>query len=329
VDFTLATVRGQVRLSGASLDNGRGCALRAVGMTVSGALLLDKDFRVSGTVNLSGASIGDLLTCERGKLDGGSGPALEARDLKVTNRLVLKASVSGSVDLTGACAGELDDDSSAWPSVGLRLTGFVYGQLSENAIGMGVGKRLEWIRCQTSKPGGYVSQPYLQLAEIYKTNGLDDDVHRVLIAKQEDLRKFGVLTRPAKIWSALIGTLVGHGYRPWRAAIVILAIYVLSVGIVWIAKAHNDLIPVGSTALGQAHLTASHCTDDYPCVSPFAYPVDAAIPLINLQQADYWQLNSSTSWGAFTRGWLDLATVLGWALTTMLAVALSGLIRNS
>jgi hypothetical protein len=108
-----------------------------------------------------------------------------------------------------------------------------------------------------------------------------------------------------------------------------LAIYVLSVGIVWIAKAHNDLIPVGSTALGQAHLTASHCTDDYPCVSPFAYPVDAAIPLINLQQADYWQLNSSTSWGAFTRGWLDLATVLGWALTTMLAVALSGLIRNS
>jgi hypothetical protein len=329
VDFSLATVRGQVRLSGASLDNGSSCALRAVGMTVSGAFFLDKDFRMSGTMNLDGASIGDSLVCEHSELDGGSGPALEARDLKVANRLVLKARVSGSVDLTGARAGELDDDPSAWPGAGLRLTGFVYGQLSEHATGMGVGKRLEWIRCQTSKPGGYVSQPYLQLAEIYKANGLDDDARSVLIAKQQDLRKFGVLTRPAKVWNALLGTLVGHGYRPWRAAIVILVVYVLSVGIVWIAMAHNDLIPVGGTAIGHAHLTASHCTDYYPCVSPIAYPVDAAIPLINLQQADYWQLNSSTTWGAFTRGWLYLATVLGWVFTTMLAVALSGLIRDS
>jgi hypothetical protein len=328
VDFSLMTVRGQVRLSGASLDNQHGNALLAVGMTVSGELLLDESFRASGTVNLAGASIGDSFVCEHATLDGGSGLALQARNLKVTNRLVLKATVSGSVDLTEVRAGELDDVPSAWPTSGLNLTGFVYGQLSEHASSMGVGKRLEWIRLQTSKPGGYAPQPYSQLAKVYRANGLDDEVRRTLIAKQRDLRRFGTLTRWAKAWNAFLGALIGHGYRPWRAGIAILVIYIASVGIVWNAQVHNDLIPVGSTAVGQAHLTARYCTDRYPCVSPLAYPVDAAIPLINLQQADYWQLNASTAWGEFARGWIDLATVLGWGLTTMLAVALSGLIRE-
>ena len=72
------------------------------------------------------------------------------------------------------------------PVSDLRLTGFVYGQLSEHATAIGVKKRLEWIRRQTSRPGQYSPQPYSQLAQVYKANGLDDDVRRVLVARQRD-----------------------------------------------------------------------------------------------------------------------------------------------
>ena len=79
MNLSSVTVRGQVCLSGASLGNGSGDALLAAGTRVSGTLLLDRDFTANGTVDLSGARIGDSLVCENATLDGGSGAALQAR----------------------------------------------------------------------------------------------------------------------------------------------------------------------------------------------------------------------------------------------------------
>src|SRR5712691_8187744 len=75
-------------------------------------------------------------------------------------------------------------------------------------------ERLDWVsRC----PLGYQPQPYEQLAAYYRRAGHDDDVRRVLLAKQRHRRT--TLTAPGRAAGRLLEVTVGYGYRPWLAAI--------------------------------------------------------------------------------------------------------------
>jgi hypothetical protein len=87
-----------------------------------------------------------------------------------------------------------------------------------------------------------------------------------------------------------------------------------------------------ATITGRVDWTGCHflseCTHSYPCPSPFVYPIDAALPLIDLHQVDYWQFDTSTSWGHAGRDWVVFATISGWGLATLFAAGLSGLVRG-
>ena len=259
--------------------------------------------------------------CAGATLNSHSGPAIRARNLEVTNTLILqpKTALRGDVDLTDAEVGELDDNATAWEGDGcLQIDGFKYDRLGASAAKFTVDQRLNWIRRQTSQ-GAYAPQPYAQLAQVYKASGNDDEVRETLIAKQDDLRKHGSLSRYGKAWNWLLALLIGHGYRPRRGGFFILAIYLVTVGVVWYAKDANDFVAVDSRSTPAP--ASSVCTSAYPCVSPLAYPVDAAVPLINLYQLTYWQPDASRLSGKLVRAEIDIATILGWTLTTLLAPA--------
>jgi hypothetical protein len=234
----------------------------------------------------------------------------------------LTSTPTGSVDLTRAQVGALVDDLDSWPAPGqLRLSGFSYNRLGDNAEG-NPHRRLEWIRRQP----GYNPGPYRQLATVYRSAGHEREARIILIALQHDLRTRGHLAWYARAWNVFMGVTIGHGYRTVRAALVLPILYAVSVLLVSVAALHNDMLPIHASP-GQA-VTSATCTSRYPCLSRWIYPVDAVIPIFNLHQAEYWEPDAHTNWGHATRDWLYVATILGWAATTLLVVAFTGLARN-
>jgi len=333
-----AEIEGQLNCSGATFHNEDSDSLRLDLAKIGGDVVLNKHpkgfpFLACGTVGFDQAEIRGSFFCAGARFDAARGDALIARDMTVRNRFQwqLATPANGRVLLSGAKVGELNDDIECWPTErgSLDLTNFVYAQFGEDAAKVGAKRRVEWIRVQTGAPGAYKPQPYVQLAQVFKAGGHDDEWRKVMIAKQDDLRIFGTLPGPQKVWNRLIGLTIGHGYRPWRAAYAILFLYVVSVLLVLGAKENNAFVAVGSTAANQVQkLKPSVCTNTYPCLSAFAYPVDAALPLINLHELDSWQFNANNGWGQAGRDWTVFATVTGWGLATMLVVGLSSLVRD-
>jgi hypothetical protein len=300
-------------------------ALVLDGAEINGELILDEKFSATGEVGLSGARISGGLNCRGGTFTNPKGCALQAEGVNVTGAFVwagLASEPQGRLDLTRAHVGELCDDRASWPGAGdLRINGFTYDHLTSEGK-CDAHDRLEWIRRQP----GFSPQPYQQLAAMYRQAGQETEARRVLVAQQRDLRKRGQLPPYARAWNAFLGATIGHGYRAWRAALMLPVLYLISVGLVNVTADHNQFTAVRAP-IGQT-ITAAHCRSGYPCLSVWSYPVDSIVPIINFHQGDYWQPDAHRSWGRSTRDWLFIATVLGWAATTLLVVAFTGLARK-
>ena len=98
---------------------------------------------------------------------------------------------------------------------------------------------------------------------------------------------------------------------------------------------HQGFVATGITASfvatshGDASAMATNCTPYYPCNSSWLFPVDAAIPVINLHQSDFWWFNSSNAWGNYGKIIFDLLTVMGWGFTSLLIAASAGMIKQN
>lgn len=308
--------------------------------TAAGAVSLP-DARVGGSLYLTGAD----LAAEAGKA------ALNAEGIQITRKLVWQPAkpVLGRVNLEGGTAAELEDDwtgsrfeqNGYWPA-DLRLDGFTYTTIGagNNA---GVGQRLEWIGSQpmatwggTVVPAirapwresrirrarvharasyGFASQPYEQLARVYRRAGQDTEANIAAIAMRRDFRRYGDLMwyRRASNW--LLDVMIGYGYRPLRALLLLFAVYLLWVLFFWYLQDYtNVIVPAQSTAGLPLVPSAQHCTSVYPCFYPAGYAIDTVIPIINVHQIEYWRLRSNGPWGPVIESVSWLGAGLGWAI---------------
>jgi hypothetical protein len=336
----LATVRGNVKVTG------------------------DSHF-YRGTV-WQGTQIQGDLHIERAKFFGGK-EAFFANQLKVGGRFTFKDIEWGEkarVSLRMANVMELDDLPNSYPNTvhdnssnfganpvigSLDISGFVYSQFGDTSFnsrtdenGWNHLERLEWISRQTHQrkhdhltEGQYSPQPYLQLAEVYRQMGKDHERRKVLKGQQQDLRKWGELSRASKWWSRIVDLLTGYGYESWRALVAIFLIYLLSVSLTTVVRDHGGFVATGNTASfvvakhGAQSVQATSCTPYYPCNSSWLFPVDAAIPVINLHQSEFWSFNSSNSWGDYGELLFSLFSLLGWGFTSLLVAASAGLIKQN
>ena len=284
--------------------------------------MADRAARVRGGLRLVGCSVaGDASCWNQVVVD-----ELTARGFSVGGRLGLGklAQPPRTVDLRQARVAQLDDDESSWPAPdGLRIDGFSYERLSAGAP-RSPDSRIDWIRRQP----GYAPEPYQQLAAVYRRNGQLSEATRVAMAQQDDLRRRGDLSRPARAWNWFLGRSIGHGYRPGRAAWALLLLYVVTFFAVWLGARSDAFIQVGNTA-PQPTVRASHCGDAYPCLIPAAYTLENITPILNLHQAENWQPRSSSRAERLLRDWLYLSIVIGYGGTTLLVAGLSGLARSA
>lgn len=164
---------------------------------------------------------------------------------------------------------------------------------------MPVRERLDWV---SRGPFGYQPQPYEELADYYRRSGHDDDVRRVLLAKQRHRR--GTLSLPGRVAGRLLDVTVGYGYRPWLAAVWL--VLLLTAGTVAFAADRPHPLPGGPV----------------PPYSSFAYTLDLLIPFgaFGLREA----------YGADGAGqWLGYALIAsGWILATAVIAGITSAVRR-
>jgi hypothetical protein len=332
-------ITGQLNCSAAKLTglNDDGCALVGEGMKVGGDVFLDQGFTAAGAITLRSTRAGGSVELRPAALAGSGQVALDAARAQIMGSLVWApaSQVLGQVDLEGATVGHLVDDwaesrpGGFWPSGGqLRLDGFTYDRFGGDQQAT-VGQRLAWIRSQyppssPSKSVDFATQPYEQLAKVYRQAGKDSDARKVAIARRADLRRYGSLTWYRKAGNWFMDKTIKFGYQTWRAVLGLAVVLVAFLVMTFVAQHHHAIVPVSDLAVGMhPPPVATQCTPSYPCFYPLGYAVDVVIPVINVHQAEFWGLNG---WGWVAASWA--ATMLGWAAVTLLAVGYTGLVRQ-
>ncbi len=331
----------------------QGRALVADRIKVSGSIIIgpgkecygNPESIAEGTVSLRSAHMGGSFELKTARLAEGTDAcgkqkiALDLAGAQITDDLVWepRQAVSGRVNLEDAKAGRLKDDlqcaNGNWPSACaglLLLDGFTYGRICWTP-GATLDKRLEWIgspyrRAKANEQRVFATQPYEQLAAVYRKSGQDTEARRVAIARRRDLRRYGELTTYRKVLNWLLDNTIRYGYRTWHAVVALAALYAAAVVIYFIAQHSGLMIPI-SPPKG-AHPTAIRCTNNYPCFYPAAYAIDTVIPLINVRQAAYWTSNGQDSWGHAVGVFTWISIVFGWALATLTVAGYTGLVRR-
>jgi hypothetical protein len=320
------TVGGNVECQGCAFLNENGDAFVLAGAHIAGDLILGPGFHAHGRLNLSGLKID--RNC-------------------VMFKFVEAAKNITSLDIRFANVVTIYHDPDSWPKAGgLLLNGLVYKNVS---LGGGVSldglvykngfvgppiygnwrKFLEWLRLQPTEPRAL--QPYEQLAKVLKSSGYESEATEVLIAKQDDLRRYGNLGQWARVWKSLLGFSIRHGYKPHRALYGMLLFLVLGTVFFQMGYWGHAITPSNTVVYDRKPM-------NYPRFQAFIYSLDTLLPIIDLKQKDYWLPNANRGnnvvpcvrfrWGGLLRVYFWLHLVSGWILTTLLVAGFTGLVRR-
>ncbi len=329
---------GEVNLNGITIgmylicDKGRfirpnGYALRASSMKVKSHVFM-RSLIAKGEVKMSTA-----------KIDG----TLQWRDINSPGEVTLRLS---SVTVAG-----LWDDKDSWPGKGkLFLHGLVYNEICEDAP-RSAEERIEWLRRQYKDKAGkdpsqFHPQPYEQLAVVLRKGGQDEDARKVLIAKNMDKAKHTKLTLGEWLWYQVFGWMIGYGYRPWRALWGVLLFVVLGWILFGFGYRGGLISPESDSAFAKGDKGITIPGDErklsevHPKFNFLMYSIDTFVPLIDLHQSKYWLPNTNRDGklqlgkfkipmsGKILRYYLWFHIAMGWALSTLLVVGLTGLVRT-
>jgi hypothetical protein len=193
----------------------------------------------------------------------------------------------------------------------------------------------------------YVTQPYTQLASVYRAIGLDEQANAVLVARAQRLGELAPPFSAHGLWYRYLGRLIGYGYEPFRAIKIGLVIVVLGAVVFAIGARRNlmaetklaEQVLSGEAPLGQVSST-------YPRFNAIVYSLDVFLPFVDLNQVCYWipgekpgQARKSRNclmhigpyslkWSALLHSYLWFQTLAGWTLCTLLAAAVTGMVQS-
>lgn len=281
-----AKIGGIAFFFGARLSYPGDMSLNAYGLEVGADLYLNEGFSSQGGVHLPGASIGGVMMLDGAVLDGCGQLALNLTDARIS-RLDLRTAAApiGRVYLLHAVIGTLVDDPSTWTDE-FRLDGLRYDAL---AVPLRAVERMPWLTLGSAGS----SQPYEQLASVYRTLGRDDQARIVLLARQR--LRYGALPWYAQLWGMVQNITVGYGYRPVRAVVWLLA-----------------LLVIGSVVFGIDRPSRAPSAN-VGNFNPVIFTLDHLLPVINFGQGSAFIPKPGTQWLAYgltAAGWLLATTIV-------------------
>ena len=338
-----ADIRANLECQSARFGDGgrfKTVVLRVERAKIDGAVLLREGFRAEGPVVVLAAEIrGDLDLREADFSTPGSG--LNASQANIKGRLFIhrtRVRADTWIVLDSAACAVLDDDLTSWPRDGhLVLDGFVYQRLQYPGD---ANARLVWLRGQLPKERAqrrdqFRPQPYRQLAQVLRTQGHEAEARDVLIGMARDRRKYAQLSWSSWFWSLVLWHVIRNGYKPLRAAVWLLALWVAN-AIVF--GAGYDVGLMGPTDQKAFEAFAANQGSVPAWYSPFnatSFAIDLSLPIISLGERDKWRpltkpVNGKPSVPTWLPGalsvWRWVAIVTGWFLASMLVAGVAGLV---
>jgi hypothetical protein len=238
---------------------------------------------------------------------------------------------------------------NSWPNPGrLNVDGFVYEHIDSEAS-PNAEVQLQWLARQSADR--FVSQPYEQLATVFRNMGLERDARAVLIQKNREQARH-LHWRPEWLWYGFFGKVIDYGYRPWRAfyiSLVVIAIgwFAFRVGYDWKLMTPTGSEPYPTEKQGKTTAEKDQqrtISPDYPKFNAFVYSVETFVPLLKLGIGERWAPNAHSgpplnvgslgylgfprTGGSLLRYYLWFHIVAGWVLTTLWIGGLTGLVKT-
>lgn len=355
VRFHSARVGDAVDLVGARLLHGRGYAVSFQQAFVNGSVHMQGPFRSRGLVAFNRATIEGRLVLDGATLVWpGPQPNFNRHDaafwgigMTVRGGMVLGwRRVVGGVDLSDATTSHLADDPDRWGDR-VALTGFTYtrfaaptGSPPGSTGHWDVDARVRWLDGQDSPDPG----PFEQAAAVYRAHGRPTDAEDVLIRGRRRLRHRRRRQREARtprhhaaqVWDWLLDRLVGYGYRPVRAIGLLALLVAVTAGALALPAATTAMRATGASGHvyapdGRVDGTPEDdtCGDGkVRCYQPLLLAVDTVVPIIDLGQRSTWYPSTRDGAGWAYEAWLNLATIVGWLLSTIFALSFTRLARS-
>lgn len=356
--FRAATIGGWVDAAGAHLHNPGGLTLSLREASVKGSVRLVDDFESFGQVVLNRVAIEGRLVCKDGSFDCPASndrnqrdDAIEAVSATVRSGMDLGwKSISPSVNFTNTQTTSLADDPLTWPSR-FGIAGFTYDRF-ELPQGRSSGQpwdhsaRCAWLKQQAAYDAG----PYEQAARVFQQHGYTAGADQILIAQHKHARQTlaGHGAPARRILDAAFSLTVAYGYRPGRVLWLLAALLILVTSSLEIPAAQATMrattsagvlygihgaIParvtthtVGALSLPRADACGN---GEVRCFNPVFYAIDTVIPLVTLDQRSTWYADPNVRDGTIMEWWLNIATLLGWLLSSIFVLALARLARTT
>lgn len=152
----------------------------------------------------------------------------------------------------------------------------------------------------------YDSGAYAQLEQYCRSIGDLDKADEIYMDKRR--RERGQLSVGSKLGNLMLDSLVGYGRRPWRT-------------LLW-----STSIVLGAAlfVFRKSDMQAKNPNDESAHYSRFLYSLDLLLPIVDLQSASIWRPKPESR---LARRYLPIHVILGWILATILAGALTGLLK--
>ncbi|GAA3537150.1 hypothetical protein [Kribbella ginsengisoli] len=359
VGFRGAELRGMFNAEGAQVVSPGDKSLNLHQARISGNLRLCNGFRSIGFVALNRALVEGRLRCDGGTFEWHPREAGDSRLTERNDRAVAFESISatfrggvglgwsivGAVDFTDARTTYLaDGPAQDWPLHDSYLSGFKYeryASISMHGSGeWGWKARVRWLRdrdpAASDEPGD--TGPWEQAAQILKNHGDSTGSEQILVAYQRTKRQRRVGWARSRLLRGLDRIFNdwfrGYGYRPLRALIPLALLVIAVAGPLLPARESQvmratDPSGVVYTPRGELSLVESGqqpgetCgKGKVRCFNPWLYAVDTVVPIVDLKQRSTWS-PSSDAGGAWMLAWFNVATLAGWAVSSLLVVGLA------
>jgi hypothetical protein len=335
-------IGGNLDCTGGTFLNGGQETVNAVESTIAGDAVFHDGFTTDGVVDFRLARLGQSLSFHGAIFSGTAETGLDAERALIGGTLywvAIQHTPRTQLDLENAKAQALWDDESSWPAPGmLTIDGFVYSEFAGGPAD--AGARLRWLKLQ---PPGYRPQPYRQVATVLGASGREADATDVLIAKEEGLRREAGLGRMERAWNRMLDVTIGYGYRPlralwWMAGFVVVGTVLFGLG--YLAR----IVTPTDAAAYRAFVESGAVPPHYPAFNAFVYSLENFLPVVALNQEQYWRPNPlhsmkgdassrrngsavGTRAGTLLRWYLWFHILAGWTLTPLFFAGLSGLVR--
>jgi hypothetical protein len=232
------------------------------------------------------------------------------------------------------------NSENSWPNQDcLLLDGFVYERFDDRAS-RNAKIQLDWLHRQPRDKFQFLSQPYEQLATVFRNMGREEDARKVMIQKNKDHARH-VRWRLEWLWYGLFGKLIGYGYRPWRAFWI--SVTLIVIGCLLFNSGYISRIVTPTEENAYALYMEKDGKGDhferYPVFNPFIYSVETFVPFLKLGISQYWMPNANSGvhvnfglavlpTGSLLRWYLWFHIIAGWVLTTLWVGGLTGLVKT-